>query len=134
VGLLGVLSHLIVYLASQKLQNRLFAIAAIAQVTFGMYSVSHRSNLKCTIIGLNEVALGRNDLGQFAQICKSKHQSAITLITKGGFEFGIKASSRNNTACFRACGSPCVGCIQWSSMDSGRTGRSYRVFCGMRPL
>jgi hypothetical protein len=71
VGLLGVLSHLIVYLTSQKLQNRLFAITAIAQVTFGMYRVSHRSNLKWIIIGLNEVALRRNDLGQFAQICKS---------------------------------------------------------------
>jgi hypothetical protein len=53
VGLLGVLSHLIVYLTSQKLQNRLFAITAIAQVTFGMYRVSHRSNLKWIIIGLN---------------------------------------------------------------------------------
>jgi hypothetical protein len=71
VTLLGVLSYLIVYLTSQNLQNRLFAIAAIAQVTFGMYRVSHRSNMKCIIIGLNEVALGRNDLGQFVQICKS---------------------------------------------------------------
>jgi hypothetical protein len=65
VGLLGVLSHLIVYLTSQKLQNRLFAITAMAQVTFGIYRVSHRSNL-CMVIGLNEVALGGDDLGQLA--------------------------------------------------------------------
>ena len=41
VGLLGVSSQLIVHLTSQKLQNRLFAITAIAQVTFGIYRVSH---------------------------------------------------------------------------------------------
>jgi sulfite exporter TauE/SafE len=44
--LMGVLSQIIVYLTSRKLQNRLYAIAAIAQATFGMYRVSDRSNNK----------------------------------------------------------------------------------------
>jgi hypothetical protein len=134
VTLLGVLSYLIVYLTSQNLQNRLFAIAAIAQVTFGMYRVSHRSNLKCIIIGLNEVAPGGDNLGQFAQTCESQRQGEITLITKVGFESVIQASSYNNTACLRACGRPCIGCIQRSSMDSGCIGRDHRILCGVRPL
>jgi len=134
VGLLGVLSHLIVYLTSQKLQDRLFAIAVIAQVTFAMYRVSHRFNLKLIIIGLNEVALWGDDLGQFAQICRSQHQSEITLITKVGFGSGIQASGRNSTACFRGFSSPCVVRIQWSSMDPGCTGGSHCILRGARPL
>jgi len=134
VGLLGVLSHLIVYLTSQTLQNRCFAIAAIGQGTVAIYRVGHRSNVKFIILGINEVALGRNDLGQFAQTCKSQCRGGTALTAQAGLGLVVQTSSRNNTACFRTFSWPRTGCIQWSSMGSGCTGRDHCILCGVRPL
>ena len=89
MGLIGVLSHLIVYLISQKLLNRLFTIAVIAQGTIAIYRVSYNSDPKCIIIGLNEVGLARDDLGKFVQICKPQREGEFTLTTIVGSEFVI---------------------------------------------
>jgi len=134
VGLIGVLSHLIVYLISQKLLNRFFTIAVIAQGTIAIYRVSYSSDPKCIIIGLNEVGLARDDLGKFAQNCKSQREGEFTLTTIVESEFVIQASTRESTDCWWGFGSPDIRRLQWSSMASGCTVGSHRFLGGIRPL
>lgn len=60
MGLIGVFSHLVVYLTSREFPNWLFAIATVAQITHSMHEVSHRFNLMYTRCGSEGISsLGR---------------------------------------------------------------------------